>query len=164
MPALIQAEPKLSGVSVARGDLPTLDQLNNEAVAVFCFEDVRPLAGAAGFLDWRLCGALSHAIERGHFTAAPEEVALLPSFGRLRVRRVFAFGLGKLANMSMESLRGATRQAHTVMRKAGVKKLVLLAPVVRRKPDIETMFLKAVAQELPGDVELVLLDAERMSP
>jgi hypothetical protein len=50
MLALIQAEPKRELSAVTRVDLAALDRLDAEAVAVFCFSDVRPLAGAASQL------------------------------------------------------------------------------------------------------------------
>lgn len=62
-------------VSFVVPDLRRLDELKSEAIALAFFEDERPLRGAMGLLDWRLCGALSRLILRGRASGALERVA-----------------------------------------------------------------------------------------
>lgn len=143
---------------VLQGDLEALDGLDAEDVGVFCWSDVRPLAGPAGFLDWRLCGALSRTMEQRLFEARRAEVLLVPAAGRTRLRRVFVFGLGPAQETSDTVLRHVCRQAYEVMQRAGVGKLVWLAPTARRRPDLEEVFLRAMGEELPGRVDLVLVN------
>ena len=51
--------------------LDSLDALTGiEAVCCFVVEDERPLSGAPGFLDWRLCGSLSRILHEGRFVGA----------------------------------------------------------------------------------------------
>jgi hypothetical protein len=142
---------------IVRGDLPTLDALEDEAVAVFCWADVRPLAGAAGFLDWRLCGALSRTLEAHFFEGRRSEVMLSPAVSRLRVRRIFAFGLGPSGEATPRNLRHACRHAFDVLTRAGVGRLVFLAPTAPRAPELEQTFLRALDEELPGRVDAVLV-------
>ena len=56
-----------SGLPVTSADQAAVDRFAGDTLAVFCWSDVRPLRGAAGFVDWRMCGALSHAIEEQQF-------------------------------------------------------------------------------------------------
>jgi hypothetical protein len=140
------------------GDLAALDELEAEAIGVFCWSDVRPLVGAAGYLDWRLSGALSRTLEKQLFDARRSEVMLLPAAGRLKVRRVFVFGLGPTSEAGGTALRHACRRAYDVMARAGVHRMVLAAPGARRRPELEQSFLSALAEELPGRIDVVLVD------
>ena len=152
-------EPKDGNVKrVVRGDLAALDALDSESMGVFCWFDVRPLAGPAGFLDWRLCGALSRTLEKGLFEARRSEVMLVPAVGRLRLRRVFVFGLGPTDEATPTILRHACRRAYEVMRKAGAEHLAFAAPTARGQPDLEAAFLRALEEELPGRIDLVLAE------
>ncbi|HEY1333477.1 MAG TPA: peptidase M17, partial [Myxococcaceae bacterium] len=47
--------------------LDALDPLPVDTVCLFVSEDERPLGGAAGFVDWRLCGQLSRLLVDGFF-------------------------------------------------------------------------------------------------
>ncbi|HTA18129.1 MAG TPA: peptidase M17, partial [Polyangia bacterium] len=49
-----------------------------DAVCVPVWTDVRPLRGAAGLLDWRLCGRLSTMLASGKVTGAEGEQTLFP--------------------------------------------------------------------------------------
>jgi hypothetical protein len=79
-------------VETADLGLPALDALDGDALAVFVGPE-RPLQGLAGFADWRLCGLLSRAIRDGSYDPDAGEALLLPTGGRLRVPRLFCFGL-----------------------------------------------------------------------
>ncbi len=152
-------EPAEAHVShVARGDLGALDALDVESVGLFCWSDEKPLCGPVGFLDWRLCGAISRTLERGLFEARRLEVMLAPARSRLKVKRIFAFGLGPTSEMTSSALHLACRRAYEVMTRAGVERLVLLAPSARSKPELEREFLRALEEELPGRIDLVLVE------
>jgi hypothetical protein len=58
------------------------------------FKDDRPLRGAAGLADWRLCGRLSRLVKSNRATAEAGETLLLPPGRRLRFSRILWFGLG----------------------------------------------------------------------
>jgi hypothetical protein len=64
------------------------------AVASF-FSDERPLRGAAGRADWRLCGMVSELIASGRMRGSRGEAALVPAFGRLAADSVLLLGLGR---------------------------------------------------------------------
>lgn len=63
------------------------------AVASFFASD-RPLRGAAGRADWRLCGRLSALIVQGRLTGAAGDALLMPTARRLGAPRLLLLGLG----------------------------------------------------------------------
>jgi hypothetical protein len=158
MPVPTHTERRLQAGEVVHGDLASLDAVNCEAVGVFCWSDVKPLAGAPGFLDWRLCGALSRTLENTFFTARRSEVMLLAAKGRGQLHRIFAFGLGPMGEANATGLRHVCRQAYEAMVQAGVKRFVFAAPGARRRPDLEAAFLKALREELPGRIDVILVE------
>jgi len=79
-------------VETADLGLSSIDALDGDALALFVGPE-RPLQGLAGFADWRLCGLLSRAIRDQRYDPDAGEALLLPSGGRLRVPRLFCFGM-----------------------------------------------------------------------
>jgi len=147
---------------VVQADLAAIDRLDAEDIAVFCWSDVRPLAGAAGIVDWRLCGALSRTLEQRFFEGRRAEVMLLAIGGRGRLRRVFVFGLGPAEGASDSVLKFVCRQAFDVLTQAGVKRLVFAAPATHSRGKSagdarEAAFLRAASEELPGRIDVVLV-------
>lgn len=71
-----------------------LDRIEAGITVIPVFEDVRPLKGAAGLVDWRMNGQLSRLIENKRFSGEFEEVLLMPTAGRLRSRQLILFGVG----------------------------------------------------------------------
>ena len=97
-----------------------IKKLETDAVAVGFFEDIRPLKGAAGALDWILCGSLSHLIIQKKIRGALGETALLTTKGKIPAPKVFMVGLGPRSQMTPATLREASRTAATVIVGAGV--------------------------------------------
>jgi len=79
-------------IETAELGLAAIDALDSDALALFVGPE-RPLQGLAGFVDWRVCGLLSRAIRDGSYAPDTGEVLLLPTGGRIRVPRLFCFGL-----------------------------------------------------------------------
>jgi hypothetical protein len=77
-------------------------------IAGFC-EDIRPLKGVAGELDWLLCGSLSGLIIDRKLRGSLGEVALLTSRGKIPAPKIFLLGLGRSADLSPRALREAAR-------------------------------------------------------
>ncbi len=76
-------------------DLRRLDELKSEALALAFFEDERPLRGALGLVDWRLCGQISRLLLRGRARGALRETVLLPTRPRLPFEKLFLVGAGR---------------------------------------------------------------------
>ena len=102
-----------------------IKDLETDAVIVGFHEDVRPLKGTAGALDWLLCGALSHLIIQKKLRGALGEVALLTSKGKIPAAKIFMVGLGPRAASSPESLRAAARVAASSSVNAGIARAAL---------------------------------------
>jgi hypothetical protein len=109
-------------VNVLQHDIRTLAA---EAVAVGFFEDVRPLKGGAGALDWLLCGALSRLVQEKRLRGAVGEVALLTSSGKIPAAKVFLFGLGVREGLRPDALRAAAREAAARLAGAGVRQAAM---------------------------------------
>ncbi len=78
-------------------DLARMDALRYELVVLPFFEDERPLRGAAGLCDWRLCGRLSRWITQGRITGRAGEVTLVPGRPRLAFDKLLLAGAGASA-------------------------------------------------------------------
>jgi hypothetical protein len=117
--------------------LDALDAMTGiEAICCFVVEDERPLSGATGFLDWRLCGGLSKILGSGFFVGAPGDKLLLPTDSRVPAKKVFAVGLGRASSVTALGLEHALTQAAAMLSKAKVDSVALAFP----------MLPKAVAQ------------------
>jgi hypothetical protein len=101
--------------------LQDIKKLETEALIVGFYEDVRPLKGLAGELDWLLCGSLSSLIIKNKLRGSLGEVALLTSRGKVPAKKIFMVGLGPKEGLSPSSLRSAVRTAVSSALDAGVK-------------------------------------------
>jgi hypothetical protein len=106
-----------------------------EAVCLFVAEDERPLPGLAGFLDWRLCGALSRILRQGFFVGAAKDCLLLPTGGRVPMERAFAVGMGASEQLSAERLSELLAETGAVLKKAKVEAVALEVPGAGRVDD-----------------------------
>lgn len=135
--------------------LDALDALSGvESLCCFVTEDERPLSGAAGFLDWRLCGELSRVLRSGFFIGRPGERLLLPSSGRVPARRLFLVGLGPAAKVTPLGFEHALAAAATMLTGAQVASVGLafpsLPPAVQQVRD--ELFDRAFGPKFAGAV------------
>ena len=152
----ISKRPLYRGRAVPVG-LGDLDTLPGDGIGLFCWTDARPLAGVTALLDWRLCGALTAALQREVITGAWGDVLLMPSTPRLSRRRIFLFGLGDSREWHMSMLERARSHATDVMRAAGVAHVVLGAPASRTIDDIEPSFAQVCAERSHRDLTLLVV-------
>ena len=109
--------------------LDGLDALTGvDALCLFVAEDDRPLPSTAGYVDWRLCGALSRVLKAGFFTGAKDDWLLLPSDGRMPIGRIFAVGLGARKSLDTATLGRVLANAAQVLAKANVESVALELP------------------------------------
>ena len=81
-------------------------------LAIVCFASTdRPLRGAAGRADWRMCGRLSRLIAQGRVSGHAGEAVLLPGGGGLRAPRLLALGLGPGATLGPAAAAALARDA-----------------------------------------------------
>jgi hypothetical protein len=78
-----------------------------ELAVVGFFQDERPLQAAAGQVDWRLCGTLSHLIRAGRLDGKAGDAVLIPAGGGLFASQVMALGLGARHAFDLSAARSA---------------------------------------------------------
>lgn len=100
--------------------LQDIKKLETEAVIVGFFEDVRPLKGIAGALDWLLCGSLSRLITGKKIRGAVGDIALLTSRDKIPAPKIFMVGLGPRKGLTPETVKTAARKAAVTAVGAGV--------------------------------------------
>jgi hypothetical protein len=123
-----------------------ITKIDTDAVVVSFHEDVRPLRGGAGQIDWILCGALSRLIIEKHIRGVLGEVALVTSAGKIPAPKVFLVGLGPREGSSPDSLRRAARAAASSVAGAGVARAALSSAPIADGLSDET--LQALRQGL----------------
>jgi len=115
-------------LSVLPLDLVRWDEVARDCLVLPVFKDDRPLRGAAGLADWRMCGRLSRLIKANRATAEQGESMMLPPGRRLRFARILWFGLGDAKGYSDERFKRDLAWILDVVAKAGVKDWALQAP------------------------------------
>ena len=136
-----------------------------DVLVVHVWSDVRPLRGAAGLLDWRLCGRLSQMIRQGRVTGAPREKLLLVT-SRIPWRRVLAVGVGMSTAFDEDAFRSTIACSLQALRGIGAGSVAMALPgrdLDLIRPDRAVRyFMDALAQsEQPSDAwleRLTLLD------
>lgn len=110
-------------------DLSRWDQAPpGDAICVPVWSDVRPLRGAAGMLDWRMCGRLSAMMAAGKVTGAEGEQTLFPSAQRLPWRLVLALGVGPRREFTEGRLVAGLRRALKATAGLGARRLAFALP------------------------------------
>jgi hypothetical protein len=110
---------------------PTTDQLDRlrcEALALPVLTDERPLRGALGIVDWRLCGLVSRLVIRGAVSTTALETTLVPGRPKLVVDKVFLFGAGPSAELDEKRQRALVEHMLDTAIKAGVRTTALVLP------------------------------------
>jgi hypothetical protein len=143
---------------VAAGTLDGLDAWGGDSIGLFLFSDQKPLAGVAGFVDWRACGALSRTLENAMFKAGRGESMLLPTRMRAAFRRIFVFGLGATQECDEGIYRNELRKAARIMRDAGVTDLAIAAPASRKQKGVELTFVKAAASAVAHELHVIFVE------
>jgi hypothetical protein len=115
-------------LSVLPLDLSRWDETARDCLALPVFKDDRPLRGAAGLADWRLCGRLSRLLKDRRATAEAGETMMLPPGRRLRFTRLLWFGLGDAKGYTDERLRKDLAWIRGVVVGAGVTDWALQVP------------------------------------
>lgn len=135
-------------------ELSALDRLDTEALVLMPCREDRPLVGAAGWCDWRLCGRLSRLIEEGWYQPRRHEALLTDSAGRIGPPRVLLLGQGSRSALDATALRRSAQHLAEVIRRAGWQSLACEIPGVEpgplSAPEALSAFLGELADRLPG--------------
>lgn len=92
------------------------------------FPGERPLRGAAGRVDWRLCGLASDLLADGRMRERAGDALLVPAAGRLAASRVMLFGLGRRSSLSAARIQKITASAIRRGLALGARRLALSPP------------------------------------
>ncbi len=109
-------------------DLSRWDEAPRDALLLPVFLDERPLRGAAGLADWRLCGRLTRLLRASRLSGTRGESLMLPPGRRMTFGRVFLFGLGPSRGYGDDQLRKDVRWMREVATAAGARDFALEAP------------------------------------
>jgi hypothetical protein len=139
-------------------DLARWDEAKRDCLVLPVFKDDRPLRGAAGLADWRMCGRLSRLIKASKASADAGETMMLPPGRRLPFSRIVWFGLGDAKGYSDDRFRKDFGWIVGVMRKATITEWAMQAPgrasgLIGARRAIEIMI-----EELPGDQPVTLIE------
>jgi len=115
-------------LSVLPLDLARWDETARDTLVLPVFKDDRPLRGAAGLADWRMCGRLSRLIKSNRASADAGEAMLLPPGRRLRFSKLLWFGLGDAKGYSDDRFRKDLAWILGVVRRAGITEWTMQAP------------------------------------
>jgi len=115
-------------LSVLPLDLVRWDETSRDCLVLTVFKDDRPLRGAAGLADWRLCGRLSRLVKTNRASAEAGESMLLPPGRRLKFARILWFGLGESKSYNEDRFMHDVAWILDVVKKAGVTDWAVQAP------------------------------------
>jgi hypothetical protein len=127
-------------VSFLASDLGKWDQLEGGAESAIdtlvlpFFADERPLRGAAGLCDWRLCGRLSRLLQTARVAGKWGEATLYPptvapgGARRLPFQRLLLVGLGAAERFDEKAAHEASRAIVEKMRRLGLSRYALVPP------------------------------------
>ena len=135
----------------------SLDELQTQLIVLPFFSDERPLCGAAGLIDWRLCGALSRKVMSGYLDGSFGEKALVAAPPKLKSEGLLLVGLGAstafdigVAENACTLIAGALTEA-----KVSTAALVLPGRSMALLPALESMQLWLAASPNDGVLEEV---------
>ena len=115
-------------LSVLPLDLSRWDETKRDCLVLSVFKDDRPLRGAAGLADWRLCGRLSQLLKTNRASGESGETLLLPPGRRLPFSRILWFGLGDAKGYGDERFRTDLAWILRVVLKANIVDWAFQAP------------------------------------
>ncbi len=135
----------------------SLDELQTELIVLPFFSDERPLCGAAGLIDWRLCGALSRRLMAGYLDGSFGEKAMMTAPPKLKSEGLLLVGLG--ASTAFDT--GVAERACALVvealtdAKVSVAALALPGRSMGLLPALEAMQLWLTASPRHGELEEV---------
>lgn len=88
-----------------------IERARADLAVVGVYADERPLRGATGRADWRLCGRLSRLVAAGRLEGTRGEAVLVPTRGGLRAPLLVALGLGPREAFSAHYWEAVTEDA-----------------------------------------------------
>jgi hypothetical protein len=131
-----------------------MDELQTELVILPFFSDERPLSGAAGLIDWRLCGMLSRQLMAGHINGSFGEKALVAAPPKLKSDGLLLVGLGASTAFDTQVAERACRLIADALAESKVSNAALALPgrSMGLLPALQSMQLWLASS--PNDAEI----------
>jgi hypothetical protein len=106
----------------------SLDELQAEVIVLPFFSDERPLCGASGLIDWRLCGALSRKLIAGYLDGRFGEKGFVAAPAKLKSDALLLFGLGQSMAFDRTIAEEASREIAEALSNARVSTAAIALP------------------------------------
>ena len=136
--------------SFVEPNLHRLDEQTAELLIVCVWEDVRPLRGPAGLVDFRCGNPISRAIAQGFFGGALGETLMMPGAPRLPFDKIVALGLGSRGVFDEPRFRASVQRLRSVVSDLRARRAVAELPG-RHGEIIGIDLALPVFQEEPAD-------------
>jgi hypothetical protein len=152
-------------VAFLASDLGKWDQLEGgpDTLVLPFFADERPLRGAAGLCDWRLCGRLSRLLQSSRVAGKLGESTLYPPAAggarRLPFSRLLLVGLGAADRFDEKAAHEASRLIVDKMARLGLTKYALVPPGRSTGRLSARRALEIYLEEARGAGELVVVES-----
>jgi Cytosol aminopeptidase family, N-terminal domain len=148
-------------VSFLASDLGKWDQLESapETLVLPFFSDERPLRGAAGLCDWRLCGRLSRMLQAGRVGGQLGEATLYPPGKRLPFARLLLVGLGAADRFDEAAAKKASAVIADRMRRLTRGRYALVPPGRSTGRLSARRALEIYLEAAGGDGDLVIVES-----
>ncbi len=132
-----------------------LDELQTELIVLPFFSDERPLSGATGLIDWRLCGALERKLMAGYLDGRFGEKALVTAPPKLKSEGVLLVGLGASTAFDAEVAKRACTVIANALTESKVSNAALALPgrSMGLLPALEGMQLWLAARPRDAQIE-----------
>jgi hypothetical protein len=105
-----------------------IERVRADVAVVPLFAGERPLRAAAGRVDWRLCGRLSHLLAAGRLVGAFGEAVLIPGGGGMCAPRVLGVGAGRRDQIDAELFERWVEDALARARGLAARRAVIALP------------------------------------
>ena len=142
-------------------DLRKLDELKSEALALTFFEDERPLRGALGLIDWRLCGRISRMLLNGRASGALSERILIPGRPRLPFQKLILVGAGRRDALDDAVFSEVVEDLLTTLDRARVRQSVIALPgraLDRIRPEVAMAIFLGRSAAHPEQDQVTLIE------
>lgn len=140
---------------------PPLELLEVELLAALLFLDQRPLAGAAGLLDWRLDGEITRMLQAGRLSGDRGEQLVVRAGAKLKAQWVLLLGSGQRAQCSELQLKTLLQELWNSCRRGGFKRIGVALPLDFQTGLTDSELFSAIPEEL--NVQYLFVDDAAMA-
>ncbi len=130
-------------IKASKGDINNVD---TEALTVFCFEGTRKPAGTLQALDGVLEGVISVLLKKGVIKGKSGEVNIIDTLGRLPYPQLVIAGAGKQKEMDAEGWRRVAGETARALRRRNIESISLIFPDAASKEVSPEDFGQAMAE------------------